>query len=118
MVSVPEKDVEWSISRDGEFSVTWLRKVAMYEEEHPVEMRWSVRNTTGTTTGTARMTTLPHLMLGELYMVNINDLVEKKTFPPWPPPIVFMACKSASISRGAISLRSALSHFDSLWIVK
>ena len=89
VVSVPEKDVEWSISRDGEFSVTWLRKVAMYEEEHPVEMRWSVRNTTGTTTGTARMTTLPHLMLGELYMVNITDMVKKETLPP----IVFVACK-------------------------
>ena len=82
--AVPKTDVEWSISPDGHLKISWLRKIASYQEEEPVDLTimdlesGSVRNFLGT----AQEVGVPSLKLGAKYEVVLVETASGEEYGP------------------------------------
>jgi len=91
---VPDKDVEWSISPEGKFTISWLTKIADFAENNDVSVTISDGgNSSRTLAGTAGQTTVGGLELGEEYEVFITDEIDGQRVGP----IVLEACEIVSL---------------------
>ena len=107
---VPKNDVDYVITEDGTLKMSWLKKIANYEETTSVEMTFNISgfNQTfehvtgneslgrvtgsrsfGHVTGNAKETSLYSLRFGETYQVSLRCLVSNETVGPF----VIEACK-------------------------
>ena len=89
LFSVPEQDYNWTITLDGQLLVTWLRKFSVYQEDNPVDISWVGDKDQGSSNGTARLVTIPGLVLGQSYTATMMDLRDEDTLATFS----FTACK-------------------------
>lgn len=79
--SVPENDIEWIVTPDGQLKMSWLKKIANYEESDAVTLTIklvesennSVEAVEESFRGTALEVKAPRLELGALYDVFVTD---------------------------------------------
>ena len=97
---VPKNDVEWVITENGTLKMSWLKKIANYQESNPVQMTYYVvsgvsKNTDNVTgnvshvTGSAKETSLSSLRFGEIYYVSLVDKTSNESVGPF----VIESCK-------------------------
>jgi len=110
VILVPKNDVDYVITEDGTLKMSWLKKIANYEEATSVEMTFkisgfnetlenftgneSLRRVTGSqsfgrVTGNAKETSLYSLRFGETYQISLRCLVSNETVGPF----IVEACK-------------------------
>ena len=90
LFSVPAQDYNWTITLDGQLHVTWLRKFSAYQEDNPVDVSWvAADKERGSSDGTARLVTIPGLVLGQSYTATMMDLRDEDTLATFS----FTACK-------------------------
>ena len=88
---MPKTDVEWSITPNGHLKVSWLKKIATYQEQEPVELTildlesGSVRNFGGV----AEEVGVPSLRLGAKYEVVLVEIASGEEYGP----IIIEACE-------------------------
>ena len=91
LFSVPKEDYNWTITLGGQLHVTWLRKFSQYQEDNPVDISWVGDKVQGSSNGTARLVTIPGLILGQRYTATMMDLRDEDTLATFS----FDACKLA-----------------------
>ena len=92
------------ITGNGTLKMSWLKKIANYQESDPVQMNYylisgennNTDNVTGNgshvinhVTGSAKETSLPSLRFGEFYYVSLVDKISNETVGPF----VIESCK-------------------------
>ena len=87
--SVPVRELNWTISLDGQLRLTWLRKFSQYQEDNPVDISWVADNESGSSNGTSRLVTIPSLSLGKTYTTTLMDLKDEDKLTTF----TFTACK-------------------------
>ena len=75
IISVPESDVEWRVTPDGKFTLSWLKKIADFKEDNEVSVVITDEDTGNSRefTGTASEVIVPSLKLGSSYKVEVKD---------------------------------------------
>ena len=76
--TLPENDIEWIVTEDGQFRMSWLKKVAAYDEDARVTLWLEKLLPNGSVAeehhaGTALEATAPKLELGATYDVYVTD---------------------------------------------
>ena len=89
---VPKNDVEWVITPRGQLKISWLKKVANYDEDNKVLLTLSDlsrNNSVRNVTGTANEVSGGGLQIGGNYSLELEDLSAGDKFGP----VHFEACK-------------------------
>ena len=89
---MPKNDVEWVITPSGQLKISWLKKIAKYEEGNKVMLSLtdlSQNNSVKNVTGTAKEVTTGNLQIGAEYLLHLEDLIDGDRFGP----IRIEACK-------------------------
>ena len=73
--------MDFVVTSNGTLKMSWLKKIANYEDSNPVQLIFEgvERNETGEATGTAMETVLRSLRFGERYRVRLQDRKTNET---------------------------------------
>ncbi len=88
---MPKNDIEWIVTSKGVLKLSWLKKIADYQENDKVHLVYNLtsRNESHSVSGTAKEVSVPALRFGETYQVVLIDQANKTQ----SEPITIQACK-------------------------